>query len=168
VLTTLRFFREEYEAHIHDQRCPARECAALTAYYIDLDRCARACDACVGSCPVEAIFTNRKRLKVIDQALCVKCNACMEACPPEYDAVVKISPLRDLPPQEPRPEHEERSATAGSAPRAGIGNNAEPGTKTDTRTGAEGRSKPGADTGTEAGAHAAGEAGAGENPGGDR
>ena len=53
---------------------------------------------------MDAIFTNRKRLKVIDQALCVKCNACLTACPEEYDAVVKISPLGELPPQEPRPE----------------------------------------------------------------
>ncbi len=106
VLTTLKYFRDEYEAHINEGRCPACECNALFAYYIVPDKCARACDACVGSCPVEAIFTNRKRLKVIDQQLCVKCNACMTACPPDYDAVVKISPLAELPPQEPRPESE--------------------------------------------------------------
>ncbi|MFH2006864.1 MAG: NADH-ubiquinone oxidoreductase-F iron-sulfur binding region domain-containing protein [bacterium] len=104
VLTTLRYFRDEYDAHIREQRCPACECDALMAYYIVPEQCARACDACVGSCPVEAIFTNRKRLKVIDQSLCVKCNACMTSCPPEYNAVVKISPLADLPPQEPRSE----------------------------------------------------------------
>jgi len=115
VLTTLRFFREEYEAHIHQQTCPAKECKSLTAYYIVPDKCARACDACVGSCPVEAIFTNRKQLKVIDQSLCVKCNACMDACPPHYDAVVKISPLTDLPPQEPRPEEASTAAAADSA-----------------------------------------------------
>jgi NADH-quinone oxidoreductase subunit F len=103
VLTTLKYFRDEYETHIHEARCPACECEALFAYYIVPERCARACDACVGSCPVEAIFTNRKRLKVIDQSLCVKCNACLTSCPPEYDAVVKISPLSELPTQEPRP-----------------------------------------------------------------
>ncbi len=104
VLTTLKYFRDEYEAHINESRCPSCECNELFAYYIVPEKCARACDACVGSCPVEAIFTNRKRLKVIDQDLCVKCNACLTACPPDYDAVVKISPLADLPPQEPRPD----------------------------------------------------------------
>jgi len=107
VLTTLRYFRDEYEAHINEKRCPACECKALTAYYILPDRCVRSCDACVGSCPTEAIFMNKKRLKVIDQNDCVKCDSCMTACPPEYLAVVKISPLSDLPPQEPRPPEEE-------------------------------------------------------------
>jgi NADH-quinone oxidoreductase subunit F len=156
VLTTLRFFREEYEAHIHEQRCPAGECHALMAYYIDLERCARACDACVGSCPVEAIFTNRKRLKVIDQSLCVKCNACMEACPPEYDAVVKISPLRDLPPQEPRPEDEKKlKKSAATAP---ADSKADSKADSETEAGAEADSKTEAsaeaDSKTEASAEA--------------
>lgn len=103
VVTTLRYFRHEYEEHIREKRCRAGACKAMTAYYIVLARCARACDACLGSCPVEAIFTGRGQLKVIDQTLCVRCNACQEACPPQYDAVVRISPLSDLPPQEPRP-----------------------------------------------------------------
>jgi NADH-quinone oxidoreductase subunit F len=91
-LTSLRYFREEYEAHVREKRCPAGMCRALTAYYIDLKTCARGCDACVGSCPVEAIFTTKNRKKGVDQTLCVKCGECMVACPREYDAVKRISP----------------------------------------------------------------------------
>ena len=104
VLTTLRYFRDEYEAHIQEKRCPAHVCNELTAYYIDPERCARGCDACVGSCPPEAIYTTRRRVKAIDQSLCVRCDSCRDACPPEYDAVVKISPLAALPEAEPRDE----------------------------------------------------------------
>lgn len=92
VLTSLRYFRDEYEAHVKERRCPARMCRTLTAFYIDLDKCARGCDACVGSCPVEAIFTTKDRKKGVDQSLCVKCGECMVACPAEYDAVMKVSP----------------------------------------------------------------------------
>ncbi len=99
ILTTIRHFRDEYEAHILRKTCPARVCTALTAYYILPERCERSCDACVGSCPTEAIWMNAKRLKVIDQALCIHCGACLSACPPQYDAVVKISPLSELPDQ---------------------------------------------------------------------
>ncbi len=92
VLTSLKYFRDEYEAHIKEKRCPACTCRELTAFYIDLEKCARGCDACVGCCPVEAIFTTPNRKKGIDQTLCVKCGECVTACPPEYDAVVKVSP----------------------------------------------------------------------------
>jgi NADH-quinone oxidoreductase subunit F len=102
-LTSLRYFREEYEAHVREKRCPAGMCRALTAYYIDLDKCARGCDACVGSCPVDAIFTTKNRKKGVDQTLCVKCGECMVACPREYDAVKRISPPEGAPIVE-RPE----------------------------------------------------------------
>lgn len=92
VLTSLKYFREEYEAHIYEKRCPAKMCRSLTAFYIDPDLCARGCEACVGSCPVEAIFTAKGRKKAVDQSLCVKCGECMAACPKEYDAVKKVSP----------------------------------------------------------------------------
>jgi len=92
VITSLRYFREEYQAHVREKRCPAGMCRRLTAYFIDLDRCARGCEACVGSCPVEAIFTTKNRKKAVDQSLCVKCGECMAACPVEYSAVKKISP----------------------------------------------------------------------------
>ena len=97
ILTTLRYFRTEYEAHILEQRCPAKVCRALTAFYILPEKCERSCDACVGSCPTEAIWANRKRLKVVDQSLCIQCGACLDACPPQYSAVVKISPVKNLP-----------------------------------------------------------------------
>jgi NADH-quinone oxidoreductase subunit F len=98
VLTTLRYFREEYEAHIKEGRCPAKMCQTLIAYYILPEKCARGCDACVGTCTVEAISTDKKRrIKVIDQEKCVKCNTCLVACPPQYDAVIKVSPLDRIP-----------------------------------------------------------------------
>ncbi|MFC1919298.1 NADH-ubiquinone oxidoreductase-F iron-sulfur binding region domain-containing protein [Chloroflexota bacterium] len=92
VLTTLRYFRDEYEAHIKEGRCPALMCHDLIAYYILPDRCARSCDACVGTCTLEAISSNKKGIKVIDQEKCVKCNTCLDACPPQYNAVIKLSP----------------------------------------------------------------------------
>jgi NADH-quinone oxidoreductase subunit F len=92
VLTTLRYFLDDYEAHVKEKRCPGMVCRPLIAYYIDLEKCARGCDACVGCCPVEAVFTTSTRKKGIDQSLCVKCGECMVACPPEYDAVRRVSP----------------------------------------------------------------------------
>ena len=106
VITSLRYFREEYEAHIKDKRCPAGACRTLTAYYIDLEKCARGCDACVGSCPVEAIFTTRDRKKAVDQSLCVKCGECMVSCPAEYSAVKRVSPPHLAPVIE-RPQEKE-------------------------------------------------------------
>ena len=104
VLTSLAYFRDEYEAHIAEGRCPACSCRTLTAFYIDLEKCARGCDACVGCCPVEAVFTTSTRKKGIDQELCVKCGECMVACPPDYDAVVKVSPAHLAPIIERPPE----------------------------------------------------------------
>jgi NADH-quinone oxidoreductase subunit F len=104
ILTSLRYFREEYEAHVNEKRCPSGMCRALTAYYIDLEKCARGCDACVGSCPVEAIFTTKDRKKAVDQSLCVKCGECMVSCPPEYRAVRKVSPPHLAPVVERPPE----------------------------------------------------------------
>jgi NADH-quinone oxidoreductase subunit F len=101
VLTTLRYFREEYEAHINEKRCPALMCLDLIAYYILPDKCARGCDACVGTCTVEAISTDKKRMiKVLDQEKCVKCGTCMTACPPQYNAVIKVSPPDQIPKSE--------------------------------------------------------------------
>jgi NADH-quinone oxidoreductase subunit F len=92
VLTSLRYFKEEYQAHLLEKRCPGLTCRSLTAYYIDLEKCARGCDACVGSCPTEAVFTTSTRKKAIDQSLCIKCGECRSACPPQYNAVAKVSP----------------------------------------------------------------------------
>ena len=97
ILTTLRYFRDEYEAHIKEGRCPSLMCRELIAYYILPDKCERSCDACVGTCTVEAITPNEKRIKVIDQEKCVKCGTCLAACPPQYNAIVKLSPPSEVP-----------------------------------------------------------------------
>ncbi len=93
VLSTIRYFRDEYEAHIKERRCPALMCQELITYYILPEKCERSCDACVGGCPVEAIYTNENRIKVINQEKCVKCKSCLDACPPQYKAVIKLSPV---------------------------------------------------------------------------
>jgi len=97
VLTTLRYFRDEYREHIELGRCPALMCLHLIAYYILPDKCERSCDACVGTCTVEAISSNKKRIKVVDQEKCVKCGTCLTACPPQYNAVIKLSPPSEVP-----------------------------------------------------------------------
>ena len=97
ILTTLRYFRDEYKAHIIEKRCPALMCRDLIAYYILPDKCERSCDACIATCAVEAIAPNKKRIKVIDQEKCVKCGACLTACPAQYSAVVKLSPKSKVP-----------------------------------------------------------------------
>jgi NADH-quinone oxidoreductase subunit F len=96
VLSTLKYFRQEYEAHINEKRCPSLMCKDLIAYCILPHKCERSCDACVGSCPVEAISSNEDRIKVINQEKCVKCNSCLVACPPQYRAVIKVSPPGEL------------------------------------------------------------------------
>ncbi len=97
VLTTLRYFKDEYEAHIRDKTCAARVCKDLIVYYILPDRCDRACEHCVLTCPTEAIKGGKGESKVIDQEKCTKCGTCLDVCPPEYDAVVKLSPVSSLP-----------------------------------------------------------------------
>ena len=97
VLTTIRYFRDEYEAHIQEKLCPAKVCTELIVYYILPDRCDRACEHCVLTCPTEAIKGGKGEVKIIDQEKCSKCGTCLEVCPPEYDAVVKLSPVSSLP-----------------------------------------------------------------------
>ncbi len=92
VLTTIRYFRDEYEAHILEKRCPALVCKELIAYYILPEKCERGCEHCVLTCPVKAISSDEKGIKVIDQTKCTKCGSCQLVCPPEYNAVVKLSP----------------------------------------------------------------------------
>ena len=79
VLTTLKYFREEYEAHIKEKRCPAKSCKALITYSILEDKCT-GCTACKKVCAVAAISGERKEIHRIDQASCVKCGACLEKC----------------------------------------------------------------------------------------
>ncbi len=97
VLTTMRYFRDEYEAHILEKRCPARVCPELTVYYILPDKCDRACEHCILTCPTKAIKGDKGEVKIIDQVKCSKCGTCLEVCPPEYNAVVKLSPVSLLP-----------------------------------------------------------------------
>ncbi|MFC2070921.1 NADH-ubiquinone oxidoreductase-F iron-sulfur binding region domain-containing protein [Chloroflexota bacterium] len=97
VLSTLRYFRDEYEAHILEGRCPALMCLPLIAFYIIRDKCERSCDACIGTCTVEAISPDKKRIKVIDQEKCVKCGTCLTSCPIQYNAIIKLSPPSEVP-----------------------------------------------------------------------
>jgi len=80
VLTTVKYFREEYEAHIIDKSCPAHVCKALISYKIDPDRC-KDCKVCTRGCPVGAISQGEGAFQMIDQGTCIKCGACYEACP---------------------------------------------------------------------------------------
>ena len=79
VLSTLKFFRDEYEAHVVEKRCPAGVCKKLLHYEIDPDKC-RGCTACARKCPVNAINGVVKQPHVIDQAKCIKCGTCMDTC----------------------------------------------------------------------------------------
>jgi NADH-quinone oxidoreductase subunit F len=108
VLTTLRYFRDEYESHIREKFCPAKVCTELIVYYILPERCDRACEHCVLTCPTEAIKGGKGEVKVIDQEKCSKCGTCLEVCPPEYNAVVKLSPVSSLPSPKSRERRSEK------------------------------------------------------------
>jgi NADP-reducing hydrogenase subunit HndC len=84
VLTTLRYFRDEYEAHIYERRCPARVCKALIVYRVVADKCT-GCQRCVRACPVQAISGPRSQPHNLDQSKCIKCGACYEVC--KFDAI---------------------------------------------------------------------------------
>jgi NADH-quinone oxidoreductase subunit F len=101
-LSTLRYFRDEYEAHIKEKRCPALSCKELIAYHIDPTQC-KACMICARKCPAEAITGAKNQIHVIDQKKCTKCGTCLEACPPRFAAVRKTSGV-PVPP--PLPEEE--------------------------------------------------------------
>ena len=90
VLSTIRYFRDEYEAHIHDKDCPAKVCKALIAYDISPEKC-KGCGICLKACPVDAISGEKKKLHSIDHSKCIKCGVCFEKCPKKFRAVECVS-----------------------------------------------------------------------------
>ena len=90
MLTTLRYFKDEYEAHIKEKRCPAMVCKELTSYYIDPEKCV-ACMICQRNCPVDAVIGEKNKIHIIDQEKCIKCGSCYDMCPSRFSAVKKIS-----------------------------------------------------------------------------
>ena len=86
VLTTIKYFRNEYEAHIKDKKCPAGECSDLIEYKIIKDKC-RGCTLCARNCPVDAISGSVKQPHEIDTAKCIKCGKCYSSC--KFDAIIK-------------------------------------------------------------------------------
>ena len=79
VLTTLKYFRNEYEAHILEHRCPAGVCKNLTSFAIDPEKC-KGCTACAKACPAGAISGELKKPHHIDKTICISCGSCREAC----------------------------------------------------------------------------------------
>ena len=86
VLSTIRYFRDEYEAHINEKRCPVGECADLITYEILTDKC-RGCTLCAKKCPVDAISGALKTPHTIDTDKCIKCGQCITLC--RFDAIIK-------------------------------------------------------------------------------
>ena len=84
VLSTIRYFRDEYEAHINEKRCPTCECADLVTYYIEAEKC-KGCTLCSKKCPVSAISGDVKQPHIIDMDKCIKCGQCKSVC--RFDAV---------------------------------------------------------------------------------
>lgn len=84
VLTTIRYFREEYDAHIREKKCPAKECVALRTYKIDETKC-KGCTVCAKKCPAKAISGEKKQPHVIDADKCIRCDQCIKNC--KFDAI---------------------------------------------------------------------------------
>jgi len=85
VLTTIKYFRDEYEEHIINKRCPAGVCLDLISYSIDAEKC-NGCGACVRPCPTQAITGEKKKLHSLDQEKCIKCGVCYETC--KFDSII--------------------------------------------------------------------------------
>jgi len=90
LLSTLRYFRDEYEAHIKEKRCPSLLCKELVKYYIDPDKCS-ACLICLRKCPEGGVVGAKNMIHVIDHEKCTSCGVCFDVCPDRFDAVVKYS-----------------------------------------------------------------------------
>ena len=102
VLTTIRYFRDEYEAHINEKRCPALNCTELISYYILPDKC-QGCGICLKNCSSEAISGGKRMVHIIDQSKCIKCGVCHDVCPTKFGAVAKVSGEEVAVPSEPVP-----------------------------------------------------------------
>ena len=102
VLSSIRYFRNEWEAHVNEKRCPALVCKALISFYILPDKCA-GCGICARACPADAITGGKRMVHVIDQAKCIKCGTCLDKCPPKFNAVKKVSAETIEVPKEPIP-----------------------------------------------------------------
>jgi NADH:ubiquinone oxidoreductase subunit F (NADH-binding)/ferredoxin len=89
VLTTLKYFRGEFEEHILGGKCPSLVCRELTSFFIDPKRC-RGCGICADSCPSKAILGQPKAEHVIDQSKCIRCGACFSVCPDKFCAVTRL------------------------------------------------------------------------------
>ena len=102
-LSTYRYFKDEYEAHILDHKCAALSCKALISYYIDPARCT-ACCLCLKRCPDDAIDGGKKKIHIIVQDKCTNCGTCLDVCPDRFNAVVKLSgePVPDPIPEDQR------------------------------------------------------------------
>jgi NADH-quinone oxidoreductase subunit F len=94
VLSTLKYFRDEYDAHILEHRCPAHVCKALIAYDIDPELC-KGCMLCARACPAQAIIGKPKEPHRIDQKKCIKCGICITICPPKIKAIRTVSPVSE-------------------------------------------------------------------------
>ncbi len=90
VMSTIRYFRDEYEAHILEKRCPALMCNKLIRYKIDEEKC-EGCGLCEKSCPTDAVAKVADKLYAIDESKCIQCNACFAACPDKFSAVQKTN-----------------------------------------------------------------------------
>jgi NADH:ubiquinone oxidoreductase subunit F (NADH-binding)/Fe-S-cluster-containing hydrogenase component 2 len=117
VLTTLRYYRDEYEAHINEKRCPAKACTALINYVILPDKC-QGCGICLRDCPVEAISGGKRMVHVVNQSKCIKCGSCINVCPQKFQAIVKVSGEKVTVPGEPTPVTAGKPAAKSEATKA--------------------------------------------------
>ena len=102
VLSSIRYFREEWEAHVVEKKCPALVCKPLIRFYVLPDKC-QGCGICLRACPVEAISGGKKMVHVIDQEKCIKCGTCLEKCPERFSAIAKVTGEYMDVPKEPVP-----------------------------------------------------------------
>jgi len=114
VLTTIRYFRDEYTAHVDEKRCPALVCTELISYYILPDKC-QGCRICLRDCPAGAISGGKRMVHIIDQDKCIKCGSCLDVCPTRFSAVVQVSGEKVAVPSKPIPVTVSKTKKGASA-----------------------------------------------------